>query len=226
MMRFVSTAVALGAAGALCAAGGLPGSGPVEGGALFCSTLEARMEARMGARMGVGMTAVGGVAGDMGSRRAAASAADAPGPPFYAVDLVTTKALPGTARASGTGRVTFAPSPFGVAVGPDGSYVYDVSVRLQGMEPPSSGVLVAWLTTTQVDRIERLGALDGDLSVRGRVDWNKFLVVVTLESSDDPDATTWSGPIAFRGVSRSGLMHTMAGHGPFQQELCAKYGYR
>jgi len=26
-------------------------------------------------------------------------------------------------------------------------------------------------------------------------------------------------------VSRSGLMHTMAGHGAFQQENCAAYGY-
>jgi hypothetical protein len=28
-----------------------------------------------------------------------------------------------------------------------------------------------------------------------------------------------------RGMSRSGMMHTMAGHGPFQQENCARYGY-
>jgi hypothetical protein len=151
---------------------------------------------------------------------------DPPGPPFFAVDLVSTKKLPGSARAVGTGHVTFASSPFGVALAPDGSYVYDVSIQLQGLEPPDRGVLVAWLTTTQVDRVERLGTLDADLSVRGQVDWNKFLVVVTLESSDDPHAAMWSGPIVMRGVSRSGLMHTMAGHGPFQQELCAKYGYR
>ncbi|HZD06335.1 MAG TPA: hypothetical protein VE173_15600, partial [Longimicrobiales bacterium] len=60
---------------------------------------------------------------------------------------------------------------------------------------------------------------------RGRSSWNKFLVVVTLEPTDGSDASTWSGPIVLRGMSRSGAMHTMAGHGPFQQEKCAAYGY-
>lgn len=168
----------------------------------------------------------GGLAAAPGSDLATCEAPDPPGAPFYAIDLVTTKNLPGTARASGTGYVTFAPSPFGVAVAADGTYLYDVRVQLANMEEPSNGVLVAWLTTTEVDRIQRLGALDDDLSVTGRASWNKFLVVVTLEPSDDPGAATWSGPIAFRGVSLSGFMHTMAGHGPFQKERCAKYGYR
>ena len=147
-------------------------------------------------------------------------------PAYYAVDLVTTKNLPGSGRAKGTGHVTFASSPFGIALAPDGSYLYDVDLRLTDMKAPASGVLVAWVTTTQVDEVRRLGALDAGMSVRGQVSWTKFLVVVTLEPTDDPAATTWTGPIALRGMSRSGMMHTMAGHGPFQQELCAKYGYR
>jgi len=64
-----------------------------------------------------------------------------------------------------------------------------------------------------------------DLQASGSVSWNKFIVVVTLESSDDPDQTMWTGPIVFRGASRSGMMHTMVGHGPLQQENCAAYGY-
>ena len=148
------------------------------------------------------------------------------GPAYYAVDLVTTKKLPGTGRAFGTGHVTYARSPFGVALAPDGSYLYDVTLQLSEMKAPPSGTLVAWITTPQVDRIQRLGALDDDLSVRGQVAWNKFLVVVTWEASDDAGAEAWSGPIVMRGMSRSGMMHTMAGHGPFQQELCANYGYR
>ncbi|HKJ02670.1 MAG TPA: hypothetical protein VJ997_09450 [Longimicrobiales bacterium] len=147
-------------------------------------------------------------------------------PAYYAVDLVTTKRLPGTGHAEGTGHVTFASSPFGVALAPDGSYLYDVAIQLHDMGKPDAGVLVAWATTTQVDQVQRLGALDESLSVRGQVTWNKFLVVVTLEPTDDAAATAWTGPIALRGMSRSGMMHTMAGHGPFQQELCAKYGYR
>jgi hypothetical protein len=152
--------------------------------------------------------------------------APASGAPYYAIDLVTTKNVAGTARARGTGHVTFAASPFGVALAADGSYRYDVDLRLTGMDPPRDGTLVAWITTPQVDRVRRLGALDDELGVRGEVSWNKFLVVVTLEAGDDPAAQTWSGPIVLRGMSRSGAMHTMAGHGPFQQELCAKYGYR
>lgn len=152
--------------------------------------------------------------------------ASEPGAAYYAVDLVTTKNLPGTGRAFGLGHVTFARSPFGVALAEDGSYLYDVRVRLEEMKAPATGVLVAWITTPQVDEIVRLGALDASLSVSGQVSWNKFLAVVTWEADDDPTATTWSGPIALRGMSRSGMMHTMAGHGPFQQELCAKYGYR
>jgi hypothetical protein len=149
-----------------------------------------------------------------------------PGAPYYAVDLVTTKRLPGTARAFGTGHVTFARSPFGVALAEDGSYLYDVRIRIEEMKKPEAGVLVAWITTPQVDQIVRLGPLDEALTVTGQVTWNKFLAVVTLEDRDDPEATTWSGPLVVRGMSRSGMMHTMAGHGPFQRELCAKYGYR
>lgn len=146
-------------------------------------------------------------------------------PAYYAVDLVTTRNIPATGRARGTAHVTFASSPYGVALAPDGSFLYDVRLQLADMKAPARGVLVGWITTPEVDRIHRLGALDGGLAVQGRVAWNKFLVVVTLEESDDPAAETWSGPIVMRGMSRSGMMHTMAGHGPFEQERCAKYGY-
>lgn len=149
-----------------------------------------------------------------------------PDPPaYYAVELVTTKRIPGTGLASGTGQVTFAASPFGVSLAPDGSYLYDVTVQLERMKAPRSGTLVAWATTTQVDEVRRLGPLDDRLRARGQVSWNKFLLVVTLEEADDPAAEAWSGPIVMRGMSRSGMMHTMAGHGPFQQENCARYGY-
>jgi hypothetical protein len=146
-------------------------------------------------------------------------------PAYYAVELVTTRNIPATGRATGVGEVTFASSPFGVALSPDGSYHYQVRIRLSGMKAPPQGTLVAWATTTEVDQVRRLGALDDRLTTTGPVDWNKFLLVVTLEETDDPSATAWSGPIVLRGMSRSGMMHTMAGHGPFQQELCAKYGY-
>ena len=148
------------------------------------------------------------------------------GPPYYAFELVTTRNVPGTGLATGTVEASVsADSPFSIQLSPDGSYAYDLHVSLSRMRVPRQGQLVAWVTTSEIDRIERMGALDEDLETSGRVDWNKYIVVITLEPSDDPDQDMWSGPIVMRGMSRSGMMHTMVGHGALQQENCAAYGY-
>ncbi len=148
------------------------------------------------------------------------------GPEYYAFELVTTRNVPGTGLAEGRAEISVSgSSPFSVSLGSDGSYVYDVDVALDRMKVPSAGRLVVWVTTTQLDRIERIGALDESLRASGTVRWNKFLVVITLEPDDDPDATAWTGPVAFRGMSRSGMMHTMVGHGALQQENCQAWGY-
>ena len=148
------------------------------------------------------------------------------GPEYYAFELFTTKNIPGTGLAKGYADVSVsASSPFSVALGPDGSYVYDVSVSLDRMRAPRQGQLVAWVTTPDLDHVERMGALDQNLRASGSVSWNKFIVVITLEAEDDPTQARWSGPVVFRGMSRSGMMHTMVGHGALQQENCAAYGY-
>ena len=148
------------------------------------------------------------------------------GPAYYAFELVTTKNIPGTGFALATAEVSLPiASPFSVALTADGSYEYDLKVTLARMNAPHQGHLVAWVTTREIDRVVRMSTLDDDLQASGSVSWNKFIVVVTLESSDDPDQTMWTGPIVFRGASRSGMKHTMVGHGPLQQENCAAYGY-
>jgi len=148
------------------------------------------------------------------------------GPDYYAIELFTTKNVPGTGLAKGVADVTAAPtSPFSVSLTADGSYMYDVHVALERMKTPRSGVLVAWVTTPELDQVQRIGVLDEDLRASGETRWNKFIVVVSLENDGDPAQTRWSGPIAFRGMSVSGRMHTMVGHGAFQQENCAAYGY-
>jgi hypothetical protein len=138
--------------------------------------------------------------------------------------------VPGTGLATGTAQLAFASSPFGVAVTPEGDYVYDLDLTIDGLGPLASGTFTAWVATAALDRVARLGTLEpvGDrLGTRGRVAWNKFLVVVTLEPPGPaPDRQRWQGPVVLRGMSRSGLMHTLAGHGPFQQEPCLKYGYK
>jgi hypothetical protein len=143
---------------------------------------------------------------------------------YYDFALIPTEQVPGIGRAYGTGKVTFQSSPFGVAIGADGSYLYDAVLSFPGLRPPGEGALTVWFTTPSLDRIERKGVLTGG-AFEAPVAFNKFLVVVTLEPTDDPDATMWRGPIVSRGMSRSGLMHTMAGHGPYETENCAAYGY-
>lgn len=147
------------------------------------------------------------------------------GADYYAIPLVTTRNLPGTGYAEGTVAVAHAPSPFTVTLGEGGSYRQALTITLRRMKAPRSGVLVAWIATRELDVVERLGALGPDFTARGEVAWNRFIVVVSHEAEDDPEQERWAGPIALRGMSRSGMMHTMAGHGPFQQENCAAYGY-
>ena len=150
---------------------------------------------------------------------------DACGPEYYQFPMVSTRRVPGTGNAAGVGEVAFVQSPYGVALGEDGSYRYDFTVRFERMAPARDGTYVVWTTTPELDRIALAGELSNPASFSGQVAWNKFLVVVTLEPAFDPDATMWTGPIVIRGMSRSGMMHTMAGHGPFEEKNCAAYGY-
>lgn len=128
-------------------------------------------------------------------------------PEYYAIRLIATEHAPG---ASGAVSTRFQSTPFGVAVAPDGSYVYDVVVAAKGLPPAGSGGYVAWVASPNLDRIEKLGALDGRLRTEGTVDMNKFLVIVTAEPS--VDAPSWTGPIVLRGLSRSGRMASLAEH--------------
>lgn len=143
---------------------------------------------------------------------------------YYGIDMVPTKRIPGTGGAVGGARVTFARSPFGVSVDRAGEYVVRVSLSVERMKRPKTGVLTLWATKDDLSESVRLGALDESFRASGEVGYNKFLLVLTLEPSDAP-AHQWSGPIVMRGMSRSGLMHTLAGHGPFEKEPCSKYGF-
>jgi len=156
--------------------------------------------------------------------------ADPEPPDYYTFEMVTTKNVPGTARLTGEAAVTFAPSPFGVALSPDGSYAYDVHVRLQNLpDAPRGGVWAVWFTASDLSEISFAGVLEPGEAFHGPVVWNKFLAIVTLEDPADLDVdgapARWKGPVVTRGMSRSGRMHTMAGHGPLQQENCAAWGY-
>ena len=146
-------------------------------------------------------------------------------PEYYKIDLIATKRVPQARRAVGVAAVTFAPSPFGINVSAKGHYVYDLAIAIDNLKPAPEGVYTAWISTPNLDQIKRLGVLDDQMTIKGQVTWNKYLVIITLEPADDASSKKWQGPVVLRGMSRSGLMHTMAGHGPFQQEPCATFGY-
>lgn len=179
----------------------------------------------------VGLGALGAWAnGAHGAAPAPVVCADPEPPDYYAFEMVTTKNVPGTARIEGQAAVTFARSPFGVAVSPDGSYAYDVHLRLRNLpEAPRGGAWAVWFTKSDLSEISYAGTLEPGEAFSGRVVWNKFLAIVTLEDpadlAVDGGPARWQGPVVTRGMSRSGMMHTMAGHGPLQQENCAAWGY-
>ena len=143
---------------------------------------------------------------------------------YYNIKLVPTKRVPGTGNAKGSARINFTRSPFGVAVSMNGSYKYDLTLVIKGIKSNNKGTLTAWVTSSDLKHVRRLGILDESLQTFGKVEWNKFLVVVTLEPTAEP-TDMWKGAIVMRGMSRSGMMHTMAGHGPYEQEPCSTYGF-
>lgn len=146
-------------------------------------------------------------------------------PPYYQIELVTTKRVPGAGVATGIGAVSYKSTPFGIAVSENGSYRYNLDIKVDRMRPASKGHYVAWISSPDITNIKRLGVLDESHRISGEVDWNKFLVVISLEETAAEDQEKWKGPIVLRGLSRSGYMHTMAGHGPYENEPCAVYGY-
>ncbi len=175
--------------------------------------------------MGALLAAILGLAGPVVPAHAMERCAVDGPPEYYTFPLVSTRRVPGSGRASGLGELTFAESPFGLALSPEGSYRYRIALTVDRLAVPAVGAYVVWVTTPELDRIELAGAFDERHAMQVEVDFNKFLVVITLEDVYDPEAAVWSGPIVLRGMSRSGMMHTMAGHGPFEQENCAAYGY-
>jgi hypothetical protein len=142
------------------------------------------------------------------------------GPDPFRIDLVPTAHANG---ARGVVAMRFAESPFGVSVTDDGRHLYHADITTTALAPHAGETLVVWAATPSLDQVRKLGSLSEAGTLSGTIAFNKFLVFVTAESS--PDVERWAGPILLRGISPSGRMHTMAGHGPFQGESCAKWGF-
>ena len=148
------------------------------------------------------------------------------GPPeYYAIALLPTRRVPEARLAEGTAHVSFVESPFGLAMTRTGHYRYELNVRVAGLRPVEGHAYVTWMATPDLKDHRRLGLLPENGHLTTEVEWNKFIVFITLEVVDAPEDVAWQGPVVLRGMSRSGLMHTMAGHGPYEQEPCTVYGY-
>lgn len=131
------------------------------------------------------------------------------------------KLFPGPAApgASGTGRLVYAASPYGVAVTADGRARYDIQVTATGLPAPSTinagyRAYVAWAVSQDLTQWSRLGTVTNGSSTVGSADLNKFLFVVTAESSATP--AEHHGPTVLHGSSPSAWLQNMLTHGLFR----------
>jgi hypothetical protein len=133
----------------------------------------------------------------------------------YDIQLQNT---PKTPNAQGSARLIFAQSPFGVAVTADGHAIYDVQLSLSGLPEPSTlgpyTAYVAWGVTTDLKNWRRLGPVTNGNSTVGRIEFNKFMLVIAAES--DSAATKHAGAIALSGTSPSGWLQTFLSHPLFR----------
>jgi FtsP/CotA-like multicopper oxidase with cupredoxin domain len=122
---------------------------------------------------------------------------------LYCIELT---AVPALARVSASFELNRFPSPFGANVTRDGALVYAPVLRAQGLPEPGAfaegaRVWVAWLTTPLLQPTRKLGTVGNGENALPRIDWSKFLILVTAELS--PAVTEPSGRVALRGFSPS-----------------------
>ena len=139
-------------------------------------------------------------------------AATAHGP--FDIALFNTPKAP---AASGSARLVFAPSPFGVSVTADGHASYDVQIEISGLPPADSlgpyTAYVAWVTTTDLSKWIRLGAVANGKNTVGRAELDKFLLVIAAESSA---TSAHAGPTVLHGTSPSGWLQSFLSHPLFR----------
>jgi hypothetical protein len=138
-----------------------------------------------------------------------------PGAGPYAIELLPTPAAP---AASGSARLQFAQSPFGVAMTADGHATYDIVVDANGLPAPASlgayTTYVAWAVTPDLTSWVRLGRVGNGKTTVGPVSLNKFLLVLTAEASSAP--ATHTGPTVLHGTSPSGWLQSFLTHPLFR----------
>jgi hypothetical protein len=120
--------------------------------------------------------------------------------------------------ATGSARLVFVESPYGVAVTEDGRASYDVQIIAANLPPPSRlgpySSFVAWAVTPDLAQWTRLGTVTNGKTSVGPVQLNKFLLVVSAEAS--ATSATQSGPTVLHGTSPSGYLQSFLSHPLFR----------
>jgi FtsP/CotA-like multicopper oxidase with cupredoxin domain len=126
--------------------------------------------------------------------------------PFASRDLYCIELLPARDHdARGTAELRPVPTPFGLAMYPDGSPRWNVAFALDSLpEPGSLGAFttfVAWAVTPSLNAEVKLGTVAEGLTIRGPVAFDQFLLLITAEP--DSTAVRRGGPLVLRGASAS-----------------------
>lgn len=125
---------------------------------------------------------------------------------LYCLDL---HANPEAAGATGSVDLGRVPSPFGVAVTPAGNHIYELTAHIAGLPAPGSfgpySAYVAWAATPFFDPVIKLGVVDNGINSLGRVELNKFLILITAEATVDVEER--SGRLVLRGRSPALFMN-------------------
>lgn len=128
-----------------------------------------------------------------------------PASDLYCVDLFSTAA---GGDAQGVVEMGWVPTPFGVAVTPEGHHEYELIAWIQGLPDVTSlgsyNSYVAWATTPVFDQLIKLGEVSNGVNRLGKVALNKFLIMISAEVSADVSDRT--GQLVLRGRSPSSLM--------------------
>jgi len=130
-------------------------------------------------------------------------------PALYSIPLIPDQGMSG----SGVATLVPAPSPFGVTLTPDGHPVFDITVSVQNL-PPARALggahYAAWATTQDLIDADFIGIIAPDGKATGKVAWNKYIVLVSIEP--DPVPKHWTGAVVLRGFSPSTYLANYASH--------------
>ncbi len=125
-----------------------------------------------------------------------------PSPDLYCLELVPRPDIP---SASGVLELGRASSPFDVAVTAEGSQRYDATIVLAGLPPPTTlgsyATYVAWVAPPALAPMINLGAVTNGRHHLGPIEFDKFLLFVSAESS--PNGAERTGRLVLRGMSPS-----------------------